>query len=404
MMRRREFLLPLGAVLPAIQRLAASPQLKVTSLELFVVKVSFRGNWVFVRLKTDKGITGLGEASHGLVGFGKAGARDDEVMGAELKEFFALVRGEPPFAIEKFRRRGWSRAKAGGRKAATAFSALEQALWDLCGKALGAPVYELLGGKVRDELKMYGNLNRATNEDRSPGGFAANARKVVADGFRAVKAAPFDGMARLSAPRAEVAKGIESAIRSIEAMRQAIGPEIDLLIDVHSHLDRALAIEVARRLEPQNLYWYEEPVRPENLDDTLAIARAIKQPLAAGEVLFGVEGFAPLVRNRAAAVIMPDVKHCGGILEGRHIAAMARAEGGIAVSPHNPSGPVATAASVQLCAGMSNLSILEHAWGEVPWRAELITPPEEIRNGTIRVPERPGLGIELNERAVRRHS
>jgi galactonate dehydratase len=362
-------------------------------MEVFVVKVNRRGDWVFVRLKTDRGLTGLGEASHGA-------GRDDARTVRALGEFFDLIRNRSPFDIEAFRQRGRERARAGGRLAATAFSALEQAQWDLAGKALGAPVHALLGGKVRDELEVYANINRATDVDRSPEAFAANARAAVGEGFRAVKAAPFDDFPRLDAPAAELDKFTSLGIARIEAIRRAIGRDVALLIDVHSHFDRARSIAVARRLEPLDLYWYEEPVRPQNLEDTAAIRAAIKQRLAGGEVLFGLEAFAPLICRRALETVMPDVKHCGGILEGKHIAALAAAEGAT-VAPHNPSGPVATAASAQLCAGLANFLILEHAWGEVAWRHELVTPPEQFHGGRLRVSDRPGFGIELNERAVR---
>ena len=388
----------MGAFAAPLLGAVALPKLKIESMEVFTVKVSQRGNWLFVRLKTDKGVTGLGEASHGILG-----TADDRPMRESLATLFEMVRGEAPFAVEQFHKRGRAQAKAGGRRTATAFSAIEQALWDCAGKSLGVPVYDLLGGKLYEHLNVYGNLNRATNGDRNPAAFADNARRVIADGFHYVKGAPFDSVPKLSAARADVDAAIENGIRCVEAMRAAIGPEHELLIDCHSHFDVPRAIEVARRLEAQKLYWYEEPVDPERLEDTIAIGKGIKQRMAGGEVLFGKEGFAPLCRTRALAVIMPDVKHCGGLLEGKKIAAVAELDG-VAVSPHNPSGPVATAASVQLCAGLSNVSILEFAWGEVPWRAELIDPPEQFVKGRIRVPDGPGFGIELNDKEVARHA
>lgn len=391
---RRGFLL--GAFAAPLLGSTALPKLKIESMELFTVHVSQRGNWLFVRLKTDKGVTGLGEASHGILG-----AAGDRPMRESLAKFFEMVRGEAPFAVEQFHQRGRAQAKAGGRRTATAFSAVEQALWDCAGKALGVPSFDLLGGKLYDQLNVYANLNRATNGVRDPGAFAENARRAIAEGFHHVKGAPFDNVPKLSAPRADVDAAIENGIRCIEAMRAAIGPRNELLIDCHSHFDVPRAIEVARRLEPQNLYWYEEPVNPQRLEETIAIGKGIKQRMSGGEVLFGKEGFAPLCRTRALAVIMPDVKHCGGLLEGRKIAAVAELDH-VAVSPHNPSGPVATAASVQLCAGLSNVSILEFAWGEVPWRAQLINPPEQFDGGKIRVPASPGFGITLNDKEVAR--
>jgi galactonate dehydratase len=396
---RRQVMLGAGA-LPLLAR-PNDPSLQITGLDVFVVKVNQRGNWIFVRLKTARGLTGLGEASQGA-GFSRASGEADRAMEKALGEYFALARELTPFDIETFRQRGRAKAKAAGRLGATAFSALEQAMWDLAGKALGAPVHALLGGKLRGELAVYANINRATNEDRSPAGFAANAQQVISEGFRAIKAAPFDDFPPLTAPPAELEKFAALGIARIEAMRKAIGPGRDLLIDVHSHFDRKLAIEVARRLEPQNLYWYEEPVPPENLEDTAAIRKAIRQRMAGGEVLFGMEGFAPLTRSRALEVIMPDVKHCGGIQEMRKIAAVAELDG-VQISPHNPSGPVSTAASTPLCAGLPNFSILEYAWGEVPWRKDLLVPPEQFAKGQMRVSDAPGFGVELNEKVVQAH-
>ena len=384
-----------GLVPGALLRAMARPQLRITGLEVFVVKVNARGNWVFVRLRSDKGLTGLGEASHGM--------GSDDSMRSALKECFEFVREQSPFDVEGYRLRAWQFASKGGRLTATAFSGIEQAMWDLAGKALGVPACDLLGGRLRGDLEVYANINRATNDVRTPEAFAANARLAVEAGFRAIKAATFDGFPNLKAPESEIRKAADLGIACLEAIRRAVGSEVKVLVDCHSRFSRELAIEIAHRLEPVNLYWYEEPVAPARLEDTSAISKAIRQPISGGEALFATEGFAPLIDSRAFAFVMPDVKHCGGILEGKAIAARARAAG-VAVSPHNPSGPVATAASVQLCAGMPNFAILEHAWGEASWSKDLVTPPEAFPGGRIRVPDRPGLGIELNEKTVAAHS
>ena len=186
-------------------------------------------------------------------------------------------------------------------------------------------------------------------------------------------------------------------------MRAAVGPEVAVKIDAHSNFDVPLSIEIARRLQPYRLSWYEEPIPPQRVNDTKTIHDAIEQRMAGGEFLFGMAGFAPLCEQRAVDVVMPDVKHCGGLTEARRIAAIADLYD-VAVSPHNPSGPVATAASVQLCAAMSNFDILEHQWGEVPCRGDLLEPPERFENGRIRVPDAPGFGVELNEAVAREHA
>ena len=376
--------------LPALPLGQAERRLRITDMELLVVRVTGRTNWMFVRLAASDGTTGLGEASMG---------RRTEFP--EMAPFFDLVRGRSPFEIEDYRRRGRA-AAAGGRAPATAFSAIEQAQWDLVGKALGAPVHALAGGAVRRELPAYANVNRATS-DRSPAGFAASARQAVADGFRAVKAAPFDGFPALDRPAGEVEAAVELGVACIEAMRAAIGPDVDLKIDVHSNFDVPLAIEVARRLEPQALSWYEEPVPPTDLEATKAIRDGIRQTMAGGEFLFGIEGFAPLCRERAVDVIMPDVKHCGGITEMGKIATVAELDG-VLVSPHNPSGPVSTMASAQVCARLSNFDVLEYQWNEAPWRGDLVDPPERFENGILQVPEGPGIGVTLNDALVREHA
>ena len=322
-------------------------------------------------------------------------------MEAELRKFFGLVEGKSPLEIGAYRQRGEPLARGQGLIAATAYSAVEQALWDLAGKALEVPSYSLFGGTLRNELPVYANVNRATNP-RTPDGFAASAVAAVREGFRAVKAAPFDGFPPPGSPAAAIEKAVETGIACVAAIREAIGPEIELMIDCHSFFDVPLAERVARRLEPQKLAWYEEPVPPERVEETLEIRRRIQQPMAGGEILFGLSGFAPLCRARAVHVIMPDVKHCGGVLELTRIAAMAQAEE-ITVAPHNPSGPVSTAASVQVCAVLPNFRILELQWGEVGWRHEVVRPHETFVRGTIRVPDAPGFGIELNDTVARSH-
>jgi galactonate dehydratase len=381
---------------------AQARKVRITGLETFVVDVSPKGNWVLVRLVTNQGLTGIGEASHGMPGGDQrvAGAQRMKVL---LAEFFEFVRNESPFDIEQYRRRGWNKAKSGRLAAATAFSAIEQALWDLCGKAAGLPVCDLLGGRLRSDLPIYANINRATIA-RTPEAFAANAIAAVKQGFRTLKAAPFDGFPKLSSAKADIDKAKETGIACVEAIRRAAGPDIEVYIDCHSFFDVPLAIEVARRLEPVRLGWYEEPVPPERTAETIAIKKGIRQRMSGGEILFGMEGFQALCEQKAVDVIMPDVKHCGGLQEARNIAAFANLHGGIEVTPHNPAGPVSTAASAHLCAGIPNFKVLEYQWGEVDWRHDLVKPSEEFQNGQIHVSDRPGFGIELNDKSIQAHS
>jgi galactonate dehydratase len=389
-----------GAMLTTPHAYAAPPELRVTGLDLFPIRATERTVWLVVRLRTDAGLTGLGEASDAF-GFANTTRQDAARMEGELRAFFALVEGNSPLKMGDYRQRGEPLVARGGLVAATAFSAIEQALWDLAGKALDVPVCTLLGGSLRDQLSVYANVNRAT-KPRTPAGFAAAVKAAVADGFQAIKAAPFDGFPAPGSPLAAVDAAVENGIACVSAMREAVGPDVELMVDCHSSFDVPLAERVARRLEPHKLAWYEEPVAPEKTVETREIRRRIQQPMAGGEVLYGVAGFAPLSRDKTVDVIMPDVKHCGGLLELTRIATAADSEG-VAVAPHNPSGPVSTAASVQVSAVLKNFRCLEFQWGEVDWRSDLLIPPEQFEQGTIRVPHRPGLGVELNEKVARTH-
>jgi galactonate dehydratase len=402
--RRDALLAAAGAtvapLLTLVRAQAAAPQLRLTSVELLPIRATARTVWLIVRLKTDTGLVGLGEASDAF-GFANTTADDAARMRGQLSTFFDLVNGKSPFEIELYRQRGEALARQ-GLVPATAFSAIEQALWDLAGKALDVPTYVLLGGKVRDSLPVYANINRAT-DPRTPEGFAAAAKRAVADGFQAIKAAPWDGFPAPGSPEAAITRAVDTGIASVAAMREAVGPGIAIMVDCHSFFDVERAVGVAERLEPFNLTWYEEPVSPDKVDETVAIRRRIRQPMAGGETLFGLSGFAPLARRKAVDTIMPDVKHCGGLLELTRIAAMA-AEEGVMVAPHNPSGPVSTAASVQVCAGMKNVNYLELQYGEVGWRSDALVPPERFISGSIRIPDRPGIGIDLNEAVIRSRS
>ena len=402
---RRDALLSAAAatvapLLTLVRAQAAAPQLRLTGIELLPIRATARTVWLIVRLKTDTGLIGLGEASDAF-GFANTTADDAMRMRAELATFFELVNGKSPFEIESYRQRGEAMARQ-GLVPATAFSAIEQALWDLAGKALDVPTYVLLGGKVRDSLPVYANINRAT-DPRTPEGFAAAAKRAVGDGFRAIKAAPWDGFPPPGSPEAAITRAVDVGIASVAAMREAVGSGIAIMVDCHSFFDVERAVRVAERLEPFSLTWYEEPVSPDKVDETVAIRRRIRQQMAGGETLFGLSGFAPLARRKAVDTIMPDVKHCGGLLELTRIAAMA-AEEGVMVAPHNPSGPVSTAASVQVCAGMKNVNYLELQYGEVGWRSDALVPPERFINGSIQVPDRPGFGIDLNEAVIRSRS
>lgn len=359
----------------------------VESIEVSRIRVNHRGNWLLLRIKASNGLTGLGDASHG---------GDETAQLQAIQKLFAELKGRSIYDVE------WLRScPVSDRVTATALSALEQTLWDLQARTARVAVYDLFGGALRTEIRTYANINR-TVVDRTPQGFVEVAKRAINDGFDAVKLAPFDGMPKLEGNDAKVAEWMDLGVACAEAVRAAIGPKCDLMIDLHSHLDRERGLRLLERLQPLNLFWIEEVTAAKPLSDLATINAAGKMPTAGGESIYGVEGFFPYIAAKAVGVTMPDVKCCGGLLETKKIAAIAEGAG-LQVSPHGPASPVGNMAAAHVCATLRNFVILEHAYGEVPWRADLINPPEKFVNGRIRLTGAPGLGIEWNEAATKGH-
>ena len=389
-MNRRYFLSSL-ALAPLVGAKSAQQSKDVTceDVRVHVVKVNARGNWVLVQLKASNGLTGIGDASH---------SGSDASTLEHIKSFAELLRGAPVSSVERFRAMAAPALVRHGKAAIVAFGGLEQCLWDLLGKTLGLPASELFGGRQRERIRNYANINRST-PGRDPDAFARMAARAVAAGFDAVKLAPFDGMPRNAndATRAEITKiGLECTA----AVRQAIGPKRDLLIDAHNHFDLPRGLELAKQVEPLNLFWLEEVVRA--FDQLAVINREARMPTAGGENIYGVKGFLEYVNAKAVDIAMPDIKYCGGLLELKKIAALCEA-GGMPVAPHGPASPVGNYAAAQVCCGLANFQILEHSFGEVPWRAELVDPPEEMDGGQLVLSNRPGFGVSLNEKTVARY-
>ena len=364
--------------------------MQITDIEPVVVHVNQRGDWLFVLVHTDAGLTGLGEASH---------SGNDALCIAALEVFKRQLVGQSPLAINL--RVQAMRRMDGGRIAHTALSAVEQALWDILGQHLGAPICQLLGGAVRDRVRLYANINRHVRE-RTPEGFARAATQAVAQGFTAIKLAPFDELRARdhvrTGPDAAWRRGVDRG----RAVREAIGDGVELAVDCHGRMEASEARLAAQALADCNLFWYEEPVHHHHVDDLAAITQWAPMPTASAEVVFGMEGFRPFLTRRVVDVLMPDVKHDGGLLETRHIGEAARLQD-LLVAPHNPSGPVASVASAHVCAVLPNFYILEYAWGEVAWRADLLTPAEPVVDGHLLVSHAPGLGYRLNADVVAAH-
>lgn len=371
--------------------------MKITGLRIVDVAASHRGHWLFVLIDTDAGITGVGEASQ---------SGNDELVQVVIRQMGDRLEGQDPRQPEVL----WQRLSAGGgdvfsgksgRVGASALSAIDQALWDLTGKAYEVPVWRLLGGRYRDRVRCYANLNRGTR-DRSPDKFARQAAAAVAAGFRAVKCTPFDEVRGGLADRDEVFAGLRQGVERLRAAREAIGPDVELLVDCHCRFDLPLAQRLAEQVRPLDLYWLEEALPRDHVELNAQFTRDSGLTTAGGEAFFGRSGFRDYIRQRAVHIIMPDVKHAGGISELRRIAHVAEGEQ-IPVAPHNPAGPVSTLATVQAAAAMPNFLILEWAFGEVSWRGDLVRPAEVVEDGFITVPDTPGLGIELDEAVAAAH-
>lgn len=364
--------------------------MQITALEPVIVHVNHRGDWLFVQVHTDVGMTGLGEASH---------SGNDALAVAVLAHYGRLLAGSDPLQIEAAIRR-MAKLDA-GRIGHTVLSGIEQALWDILGQRLGVPVHVLFGGSLRQRLRLYANINRHVRE-RTPAGFAEAARQAVGEGFGAIKLAPFD---ELNAPD-HIRTGPQAAWRAgvarVQAVRAAIGDAVELAVDCHGRMDASEALLVAQALADCGLFWYEEPVPDHQIDDLAQITARAPMPTASAESLFGMEGFAPFLSRRVVDVLMPDVKHDGGLLATKQIAGAA-AMHQLLVAPHNPAGPVATAATAQVISTVPNFYILEYAWGEVDWRAGLLTPAERIEDGYLVLSQEPGIGHRLDPEMLAAH-
>lgn len=369
----------------------------IDGLSVYTAQVGPR-SWVLMELRTKQGLTGLGDAS--------ANETVPTRGAAVAREAFEIMRGRSPFEIERLRNAALFKVAAADprekRITAASCSALEQCLWDLQGKTLGVPCYQLFGGKLRGTIRNYANINRATRgEQRTPEGFAANAARGVAAGFDAFKLAPFDHMARNESDPDAYEEGVRRGVGFVSAVRRSIGPNRDLLIDGHSRFDAQQAIDVAGRLKQYRLYWMEEMCR--SAENLAQFNQETDVPTAGGESLWSTSEFFQYIQSGAVDTVMPDVKYCGGMYELKKIAAIAEAAG-LGVAPHGPASPVGNMAAAHVCATLPNFEILELAFGEVPWRAETVVPAEEVRGGLLAVPDRPGIGYEMNPERWQRYT
>jgi galactonate dehydratase len=288
-----------------------------------------------------------------------------------------------------------------GIEGMSAISGIEHALWDIKGKWLNVPVYELMGGRVRDKVRVYNHLGggqmKSMYESTEADEFAERALMVKDMGYTALKF--------MAVPRTEPVEGTRSvkvAARLVEAVRTAVGDEMDLMVDLHARCWPAMAIQYCHALEPYGLLFFEEPCPTEDIDATVEVTRKSRIPIATGERLVTRYQYREIFEKRACHIIQADLSHCGGLWEARKIAANAETYS-IAIAPHNPNGPLALAVAVHFALSTPNWLIQEMITNDVPWRDDVLDAPLEIRDGHVYPPTRPGLGVEINEKEAAKH-
>lgn len=360
--------------------------MEITDIKTFAVDC-FRTNWVFVKVCTDEGIDGVGEATLEY--------KEKALFGAieHIKEYLV---GKNPLNIEQhwhniYRDAYWR----GGAVLMSALSAVETALWDILGKSLGVPVYQLMGGKVHDKVRIY--VNGWFAGANTPKEFGEKAKEAVKKGVTAMKWDPF-GKNYMEISN----KDLNNALECISEVRSAVGDDVDLLIEGHGRFNIPTGIMIAKELEQFHPMFFEEPVPPDNLDAIKAVKDKSPVAVSAGERLYTRWDYKRMFDLMATDYIQPDISHAGGIMELKKIAAEAECRY-IPFAPHNPSGPVANAATLQLAASCPNFCILEIMYSDVVYRKDVTNENLEYRDGYMKIPDKPGLGIELNEEECLKH-
>ena len=359
--------------------------MKITSVEAIPID-----RYLYVKVHTDAGVTGLGES--GAWGFLEASE-------AAIHKFGRYLVGQDPLRIEHHWQYMYRFSHFRGAAIMGALSALDIALWDIAGKHFGVPVYQLMGGKTRDKARVYYHV-------------IGDTREKLVDDVRAAREAGFTAVGHLtpfldedlSIPyfKTHVDK-MRDAINAVAAYREAAGDQVDLCIEIHRRLTPAESITLARGIEPYHPLFYEDPILPDNFDAMGLVADRIGVPIATGERLHSIHEFEMLLRRGAVQYVRPDVCLAGGLTHSKKIAAIAEAHY-VGVVPHNPLSPVSTAACLQLAASIPNFTIQEYPLGELePPKSEIVKTPLTLEEGFLMIPDAPGIGMELAEDAAEKY-
>lgn len=363
--------------------------MKVRNAECLAVHPGWRKNLIFIRLELEDGTVGWGESYSQY--------DRDEAVAAQARELLRYLVGRDVFNIRYFCQVAFDdyAQRRSSLEFWSALSGIEMAMWDAVGKLLGQPVHRLLGGRCRERVRVY--ANGWGYKLKTPDDHARAAEKVVAEGHTALKFDPLPRPWRTYIPR----EHIRHAVAVVRAVRDAVGPDTELLLDLHRRLAPVHAIELAKQLEELNPYWIEEPCQKENMDAIQEVRQATTIPVVTGEALYGRADFRGVFRSRAADIINPDVSNCGGILELLFIAAQAETEM-IAVSPHNYNSTLLSlSATVHASACMPNFTITEYFVPFESFSQRISRQALKPVDGYIRVPELPGLGLDIDEAALR---
>jgi galactonate dehydratase len=361
--------------------------MRITCLETFLTHAGLR-NYLFLRLTTDTGLTGIGEASLEW--------QERAVECLLLDWVQEHIIGADPHDVEVPAANMVRDQYQGGPTILTAISGVEIACWDLIGKASGQPVYELLGGRARECLPAY--ANGWYGGAITPADYAEKARAVLSRGYQAMKFDPF-GVAWKEMTAAEMI----AAEQIVAAVREAVGDDVELMIEVHGRLSPACAVEMGQRLAPYRPAWYEEPVSPWDLESLVPVKQGLPFPIATGERLHMLEEFERLTSLDACDIIQPDLAHCGGLAIGKKIAALAQARGQ-RLAPHCSIGPIALCAAQHFGWATPNVCFQENfADYDIPWRNDFVHGWNPCRNGEYALPTGPGLGIELDTSVCAAH-
>jgi galactonate dehydratase len=358
--------------------------MRITAIETIPVD-----RYLFVKVHTDAGLTGLGES--GTWGYLEASEK-------AVETFRRYLIGQDPLRIEHHWQYMYRYSHFRGAAIMGALSAIDIALWDIAGKHFGVPTYQLLGGKCRDKARVYYHVFGRTTDELVQGCVAAKERGFTAVGHLT----PFADEPRDVPYFKTHASKMGDAIDTVRQYREAVGDAVDLCIEIHRQLTPAEAIVLGRGIEPYHPYFYEDPVLPDNFDEMAQVARHINIPIATGERIHTIWEFEMLLSRNAVQYVRPDVCMAGGITHGKKIAALAEAHH-VGVVPHNPLSPVSTAACVQLAACIPNFALQEYPLGEDrPPKTEIVKSALRLEDGYLIIPDAPGIGIELAEDAAQR--